>query len=119
MFDSFVNQGRLVIEQAFGSLKNGWRILKAFNMSVGKATLVTLACCVFHNCYEIHNQRVPILADVKLRRDPHVGFYVEMMQLPHEDVAAKVAGERMRNVLLSSWLERNLECLCILDLLNI
>jgi hypothetical protein len=99
----------VVIEQAFGSLKNRWRILKAFNMSVEKATLVTLACCVLHNYYEIHNQRVPIPADVRLRRDPHVGFYVGRMQLPHEGAAAKIAGERMRDVLFSSWLERNLE----------
>jgi hypothetical protein len=97
----------VVIEQDFGTLKNRWCILKAFNMSVKKTTLVTLVCCVLHNYCEIHNQRVPITAEVRLRRDPHVGFHVEMMQLPHEGVAAKVAGERMMNVLFSSWLERN------------
>lgn len=48
-FDSSMNSGRIVIEQAFGSLKNRWRILKAFNMSIDKAGLVTLACCVLHS----------------------------------------------------------------------
>lgn len=32
-FDSSVNRGWVIIEQAFGVLKNHWRILKAFNMS--------------------------------------------------------------------------------------
>jgi hypothetical protein len=90
-FDFSVNWGRVVIEQAFGSLKNRWRILKAFNMYVKKTALVTLACCVLHNYCEIHNHCVPILADVRLRCDPHVGFHVGRMQLPHEGVAAKVA----------------------------
>ena len=62
-----------------------------------------------HNYCEIHNQRVPISVDVRLRHDPHVGFHVGRMQLSHEGVAAKVAGERMRNVLFSSRLERNSE----------
>ena len=53
-FDSSINSGRVVIEQAFGSLKNRWRILKGFNMSVDKAALVNLACCVLHNYCEIH-----------------------------------------------------------------
>ena len=101
-FESFINRGRVVIKQAFHSLKNCWRILKAFNMSVGKTTLVTLACCVLHNYCEIHNQRVPIPTDVRLRRDLHVGFYVGRMQFPHERVATKIAWERMRNVLFSS-----------------
>ena len=109
MFDSFVNRGRMVIEQAFGTWKNGWRILKTFNMYVKKTTLVTLAYCVLHNYCEIHNQPVHIHADVGLRRDPHVGFCMGMMQLLYEDVAANVAGLRMKNVLFLSWLECNPE----------
>jgi len=42
-FDSLVNSGRVVVEQAFGALKNRWCILKAFKMLVDKAALVTLA----------------------------------------------------------------------------
>ena len=107
-FDSSVNNGRVVIEQAFGSLKNHWRILKGFNMSVEKAALVTLACCVLHNYCEGQRQRVPVPADIRLQHDPFVGFHVGRMQLPRE-VAAKLAGEAMRDVLFASWLERNLE----------
>ena len=33
-FDSSVNSGRVVIEQAFGAFKNWWHILKGFNISV-------------------------------------------------------------------------------------
>ena len=78
-------------------------------MSVEKTALVTLACYVLHNYCEIHNHCVPIPADVRLCRGPHVGFHVGRMQLPHEGVAAKVARERMRDVLFSSWLECNPE----------
>ena len=53
-FDSFLNSSRVVIEQAFGALKNCWRILKGFNMSIDKAAFVTLACCVLHNYCEIN-----------------------------------------------------------------
>ena len=108
-FDSSVNSGRVVIEQAFGSLKNRWQILKGFNMSVEKAALVTLACCVLHYYCEVQRQRVPVPADIRLQHDPFVGFHVGRMQLPREGVAAKLAGEAMRDVLFASWLERNLE----------
>ena len=109
MFDSSVNSGRVVIEQAFGALKNCWRILKGFNMSVDKATVVTLACCILHNYCEITKQRIPVPANVRLQRDPYVGFHVGRMQLPCEGVAAKLEGEAMRQILFTSWLERNLE----------
>ena len=107
MFDSSINSGRVVIEQTFGALKNRWHILKGFNMSVDKAALVTLACCVLHNYYEVHRQHVPIPGDERLQRDPHVGFHVGQMQLLCKGLLAKVAGEAMKEVLFSLWLERN------------
>ena len=76
-------------------------------MSVDKAALVTLACCVLHNYCEVNRQRVPIPADVRLQRDPYVGFHVGRMQLPCEGLAAKLVGEAMRDILFASWLERN------------
>ena len=106
-FDSSVNSGKVVIEQAFGALKNRSRIIKVFNMSVDKAALVTLACCVLHNYCEINRQRVPISADVRLQRDPYVRFHIGRMQLPREGLAAKLAGEAMRDILFASWLECN------------
>ena len=72
MFDSSISSDRVVIEQAFGALKNRWHILKGFNMSIDKAALVTLAYCVLHNYCEINRHRVPIPADVRLQRDPYV-----------------------------------------------
>jgi len=106
-FDSSVNSGRVIIEHAFGALKNRWRILKAFNMPVEKASLVTLACCVLHNYCELNKQRVPVPANVRLQNDPYVGFHVGRMALPREGLAAKEAGERMRDILFASWVERN------------
>ena len=50
---------------------------------------------------------MPIPADLRLQHDPYVGFYVGGMQLPHEGLGAKLAGEAMRDVLFASWLERN------------
>ena len=108
-FDSAVNGGRVVIEQAFGSLKNRWRILKAFNMSVEKAVVLTLACCVLYNYCEIQHEHVPVPADCRIRNDPYVGFHAGRMRLPREGEVAKIVGEKMRDVLFASWLERNPE----------
>ena len=82
-------------------------------MFVDKAALVTLACCVLHNYCEIHRQRVLVPTDERLQRDPHVGFHVGQMQLPREGLPAKLAGEAMREVLFSSWLERNPQLLFV------
>jgi hypothetical protein len=73
MFDKSVNSGRVVIEHAFGALKNRWRILKNFNMSMDKAATVTFACCILHNFCEIYGERVSLHEDVAHRPDPFVG----------------------------------------------
>ena len=106
-FDSAVNDGMVVIEQVFGSLKYRWRILKAFNMSVEKVVVVILACCVLHNYCEMQHECVHVLADHRLRNDPHVGFHAGRERLPREKKTAKIVEEEMRDVLFSSWLERN------------
>ncbi len=52
-YDSSMNLGRVIIENAFGSLKNGWRILKHFSSKVDRVARVVVACCVLHNyCLE-------------------------------------------------------------------
>ena len=106
-FDSVVNRGRVVIEEAFGGLKNRWRILKAFNISVEKAATITLNCCVLHNYCELKRQCVPVLADVRFQHDLHVDFHVGRIQLPRQGLATKVAGEAMQDILFASWLECN------------
>jgi hypothetical protein len=42
-----------MIENAFGSLKNRWQILKHFKSRVDKALPITIACCVLHNYCEM------------------------------------------------------------------
>ena len=106
-FDSSINSGKVFIEQAFAPLKNRWRILKGFNMSVDKAATITLACCILHNYYELHRQRVSIPTDIHLQHDPYVGFHVGRMQLPREGLATKLQGEATRKILFRSWLEQN------------
>ena len=108
-FDSAVNGGRVVIEQAFGSLNNRWRILKAFNMSVEKVVVVTLACCVLYNYCEMQHQREHVPTYHRFWNDPHVGFHAGRMRLPRKGETTKIVGEEMRDVLFSSWLEKNPE----------
>ena len=106
-FDESVNSGRVVIEHAFGALKNRWRILKHFNMNMDKAATVTLACCVLHNFCEIHAERVPLPEDEAQRRDPFVGVRRGVMRLPGDGRAGKLAGEQMRAAIFESWVARN------------
>ena len=106
-FDKCVNAGRVVIENAFGALKNRWRILKNFNMEVNKAAIVTLACCVLHNFCEIYSKRVPLPEDVDQCRDQFVGVCRGAMRLPADGRVGKIAGEQMRAAVFQSWVARN------------
>jgi hypothetical protein len=68
-----MNSERVVIEMAFGSLKNRWRILKNFNSRVDKAARITVACCWLHNYCELRN--LPEPRGIRgARADPLVGF---------------------------------------------
>jgi hypothetical protein len=107
MFDKSVNSGRVIIEHAFGALKNRWRILKHFNMSMDKAATVTLAYCVLHNFYEIYGERVPLHEDVAQRSDPFVGVHRGAMRLPGDSRVWKIAGKQMRVTIFKSWVARN------------
>ena len=44
-FDNAMNSRRVAIENAFGTLKNRWRILRHFNSRIDKAARVIVACC--------------------------------------------------------------------------
>lgn len=48
-------------------------------------------------------------ADYRLQNDPYVGFHAGRMQLPRERKVVKIDGEDMKDMLFSSWLEKNSE----------
>jgi hypothetical protein len=48
-YDSNMNIGRMFIENAFGSLKNKWHILRHYNLKVDRVIIVVVACYVLHN----------------------------------------------------------------------
>jgi hypothetical protein len=52
-YDSNMNSGKVVIENAFGSLKNKRKILKHFNSIVNKTSPIIVVCCVLHNYCEM------------------------------------------------------------------
>lgn len=72
-FDSSVNSGRVAIEQAFGDLKNRWRILQSFGGDVNQCATVTVACCVLHNYCILQGERLPRPADACVRMDAFAG----------------------------------------------
>ena len=81
-FDESLNSGRVVIEKAFGALKNRWRILKNLNMGVDKVATITLACCVMHNYCEIFLERVPLPNNFDQRADHFVEVRREPLRVP-------------------------------------
>jgi len=62
---------RVVIKNAFVSLINRWRILKHFNSKVDQTSLITIACCVLHNYYEMWGALEPRFANARIRGDNH------------------------------------------------
>jgi hypothetical protein len=48
-YDSSMNSWRVVIENALGTLKNKWCILRHLNLRVGRVAKVVVVCCVLHN----------------------------------------------------------------------
>ena len=93
IFDKSVDSGRVVIEHAFWTLKNQWRILKNFNMNMDRTATVTLECCVFHNFCEIASKWSPLPENVAQRPDPFVGVRRGAMRLSDYGRAGNVAGK--------------------------
>jgi hypothetical protein len=54
-----MNSRRVIIENAFGSLENKWRILKHFNSRANKALPIIIVCCVLHNYCEMWGASKP------------------------------------------------------------
>ncbi len=101
-YDSSMNLGRVIIENAFGSLKNRWRILRHFNLKVDKAAKVIVACCVLHNyCLE---WGAPELSppNVATLQNNLQGFG-DRLPIVREGEIAKVEGEKSRIALFKQW----------------
>jgi hypothetical protein len=94
-YDSNMNSRRVVIENAFGSLKNRWKILKHFD----KTSLITIACCVFHNFCEMWGALEFGLVNARIRGGKLMGFGVDILPIVRKGKQAKAKGERLRRVL--------------------
>jgi hypothetical protein len=44
-----MNSRKVIIENAFGSLKTKWHILKHFNLKVDRATRIVITYCILRN----------------------------------------------------------------------
>ncbi len=102
-----MNKGCVLIENAFGTLKNQWKIFKKINVHVDSALMITLACCTLHNFCQLQGMPKPVVCDVWAWRDPFVGFVGMRISVPQKGERAKVAGEEMWDVLFKSWIQHN------------
>ncbi len=98
-----MNSEKVVIEYAFGSLKNRWKILKHFNSIVNKTLPIIVACCVLHNYYEMWGVPEPRLANARIKGDNLMGFGVDRLPFVKEGKQAKTEGERLRRTLFKQW----------------
>jgi hypothetical protein len=90
-----MNKGHVLIDNAFGTLKNRWRILKTFNVRVNQAPMITLACCTLHIFCQLQGMLELVVHDVQTRRDPFVSFASMHISVPREGERAKAIGEEM------------------------
>ncbi len=102
-YDPNMNLGKVVRENAFGSLKNKWKFLKHFNYRVDKTSPIIVVCCVFHNYCEILGALEFGLANARIRGDSIMGFGVDKLPIVREGKQAKTQGERLRKVLFGQW----------------
>jgi hypothetical protein len=99
-----MNKCKVVIKNAFDSLKNRWKILKQFHFIMDRATKVAIACCVLHNFCEIWNQ--PKLRHVMLRnrRENLHGFSAHLLPTHREGEVTKLERKRLILALYEQWL---------------
>jgi hypothetical protein len=102
-----MNLRRVVIENAFGYLKNRWRISKHFNSKVDKTLPITIACCVLHNYCEMWGALELKLANAKIRGDNLMGFGVNRLPTVKKGKQAKVKGERLKRDFFEQWMIEN------------
>jgi hypothetical protein len=78
-YDSNMNLGKVIIENAFEFLKNRRRIWKHFNSRVDKAPLIIVVYCVLYNYCEMWGATKPRLTNAKIRGDNLMGFNVSRL----------------------------------------
>ncbi len=103
-YDSSMNFARVIIENAFGSLKNWWWIFKNFNSSVKRAPTIVVACYVLHNYCEMWKIPEPSRVNDATRRDNLASFRVHGLLTLRDEEQAKQARELMKKVLFEQWL---------------
>jgi hypothetical protein len=59
-YNTKLSKTRVVVEQAYGFLKNRWRLLlKPIELELSNVVVVVAACCVLHNFCQVERQPVP------------------------------------------------------------
>jgi hypothetical protein len=105
-YDFNMNLRRVVIENAFGSLKNRWHILRHFNLKVDRVVKVVIACCVLHNyCFEWGTFELGP-PNVATPQDNLQGFG-DKLPIVREGEITKVEGEKLKIALFEQWLIDN------------
>ncbi len=102
IYDSDINSRKVIIENACGSLKNRWRILKHFNSRVDKASAIIIACCVLHNYCEMWGASKLGLTNARIKSDNLIGFGVDTLPILRKGKRTK--GERLRRGLFEQWI---------------
>ena len=99
-----MNFGRLAIENAFGTLKNRWRILRHFNFRIDRDAMIIVACCWLDNYYELWNEVELYIANIALYRNPLIKFGNARLLVHREGEQAKYEGEKLRKKFYNQWI---------------
>ncbi len=97
IYDSDINSRRVIIENAFGSLKNRWQILKRFNSRVDKTSPITIACCVLDNYFEMWGALTLGLANARIKGDNLIGLSVDGLLILRKGQKDKRQKQNMRD----------------------
>lgn len=106
-FDRSMNKGRVLIENSFGILKNRWRILRSLTAKIDSGPPIVMACCVLHNYCQLMGMESPTYDRIERFQDRRDRVQGNRIPCYREGDAAKLAGERIRDAIFESWLERN------------
>ncbi|MCO5592765.1 hypothetical protein L7F22_046768 [Adiantum nelumboides] len=98
-FDKQIAKGRVKVENAFGILKNRWRILRDFNVSFSFAPNVVIAYCVLHNYVQLKGEPEPHDA---IDPHPNDGEPLRWRTVTRQ----RTAGLKMRTALLSDFAKK-------------